>query len=736
MTSADPEPSPKLFVELVVNGQTKGQIIALAKDGSHLRVESNALREAGIDLRENGWIDLAAYPGFKADYDAEGQRLLLDVPAALLPVSRIDSDRLSRTRTVASAGGLFNYDAYVQRTGRRTALLLWSEQRLFGPLGIISNTGVVRTGGGGATGYIRYDTRYRYVDETRAIVADAGDTITGALPWTSAVRIGGFQISRSFRTRPDLITVPLPDFAGQAAVPSGVDLFIDGYRQQHADVAPGRFVLDDVPVVNGAGEARIVTTDSVGRQISTVVPFYVAPELLGPGLSDFSAGVGALRRGYGLASFRYGRVVANASGRFGLTRRFTIEGHAEAAPGLALGGIGGAWSPGLWGTFHGSAVVSRRGGSTGTQFTAGYSYVSRRFNLGAEHIARSKDFVDLGSFDLATWRGGSRSDRMSGSVVLSGVGSVGLGYIDARARDGSTARIGSASLSMAIGGRASAFAAVDYDIDRKAFGAQLRIVIPFGSGSGSAGISRQANRGILFEGDYARSVPTDGGFGFSASAAGNRQGDFYGQANGTWRGDAAQIDAGISTTPENVATWAGVTGSIAVMNGHAYLANQLPDAFAVIQTGMAKVPVYYENQLIGRSDDDGHLFVPRVTAYHASRFSIDTLALPIGAEAAVIETRVALREGTGAVIDMPVAIVRSGTITLLDAQGIAFPAGTIAALSTGGQVIVGWDSIVALDRLKEKFTLSVKGPSGTCRAVVEVPPGTAALANLGAVRCL
>ena len=33
--------------------------------------------------------------------------------------------------------------------------------------------------------------------------------------------------------------MPLPSFAGKAAVPSAVDLFVDGYRQQGADVAPG-----------------------------------------------------------------------------------------------------------------------------------------------------------------------------------------------------------------------------------------------------------------------------------------------------------------------------------------------------------------------------------------------------------------------------------------------------------------------------------------------------------------
>lgn len=724
-----------LYVELILNGEAKGQILTVVKDGDHLWVEAQALREAGIGVRDQGRIDVAAYPGFKATYDVEGQRLLLDVPAAFLPTSRIDGARNERVKTTVSTGALLNYNLFAQRTAGITSVSLWTEQRVFSPYGTVSNTGNVRWGGSGRKGYVRYDTTYRYIDEDRAIVADAGDTITAALPWNAAVRIGGVQIARSFRTRPDLITVPLPDFAGMAAVPSGVDLFVDGYRQQHADVGPGRFVLDNVPVVNGAGEARVVTTDTVGRQISTVIPFYVAPELLRPGLSDFSVSVGALRRNYGLASFGYGRAVASASGRLGLTSRFTIEGHVEAAKGLALAGVGGAWTPGLFGAFHGSAVVSRRGGTTGMQLTAGYTYTSRRFSLGAEHVVRSGAYADLASFDLAYWRGGSRSDRVSGSVVLDGLGSIGIGYVDARARDGSRARIATGSFSLPIGGNISAFAAADYDVDRRSFSAQLRVVVPLGGGSLSAGVSRQPNRGMLFQGDYSRSVPTDGGFGFAASAATGTKGGFYGQASGTWRGDAVQIDAGASTTPGSASYWAGASGAVTLLNDKIYLANQLPDAFAVVRTDLPKVPVYYENQLIGRTGRDGRLFVPRVTAYHASRFSIDTIDLPIGAEADSIEARIALREGTGAVIPMRVAIVRSGTVTLLDATGKPIPPGTMVDLSMGGQTVVGWDGIVSIDRLTSSFTLIVKRPEGTCRANVTVPANAGPLANLGSVRC-
>lgn len=724
-----------LFVELVVNGQAKGAIASIARDDAHLWIDAANLRDAGVAVRGDGRIDLSAQTDFRATYDAEGQRLLLDVPTALLPTRRITADPREAAQTVTDTGALLNYDLYAQRSNGRTSASLWSEQRVFGDFGTVSNTGVVRVGGAVRGGYVRYDTRYRYIDEGRAQTLTAGDLISQALPWTTAVRIGGVQLARSFRVRPDLVTVPLPSFSGQAAVPSGVDLFVNGYRQQQATVEPGRFVLDSVPVVNGAGQARIVTTDAVGRQIATVIPFYVAPELLRPGLTDYAVEFGALRRGYGLRSFEYGRVVASGSIRRGMTRTFTLEGHGEAARGLTAGGVGAAWAPGLWGAFHGSVALSRGPGRAGRQVAFGYSYASRGFSIGAEHIERSDGYADLGSFDLGRLRGSVRSDRASATVAIAGVGSVGVGYIAARGREAGTTRVASASFSMPLGGRMSGFAAVDYDLDRRAVSAQLRIIVPFGRQAvASAGLSRQGDGATRYQASVATTVPSDGGFGGSADVAIDGRGTRFGQASATWRGRAQQVDIGASTAAGADLVWGSVTGSVALIDGHVFAANRLPDAFAVVSTGMADVPVSYENQAIGRTDRGGRLFVPSVTAWHPARFALDAAALPIGAQAAAFETRVALREGTGAVIRIPVRMTRSVTAHLIDAAGRPIAAGTVARYPGGGTV-VGWDGIVLLDDPAPLVALTVAVAGGTCRAAVRVPAGVAMLADLGAVRC-
>ncbi len=141
-------------------------------------------------------------------------------------------------------GLLMNYEFYATRTQGRTAASLWSEQRFSACTEWFPHTGVLRRVDGGASnGYLRYDTAWTDTDAGSATAWTAGDVITGALPWTTSVRLGGVQWARNFAARPDLVTYPMPEFAGQAAVPSAVDVFVNGFRAGRHTVQPGPFTL-------------------------------------------------------------------------------------------------------------------------------------------------------------------------------------------------------------------------------------------------------------------------------------------------------------------------------------------------------------------------------------------------------------------------------------------------------------------------------------------------------------
>ena len=99
------------------------------------------------------------------------------------------------------------------------------DARLFSPLGIVSSDwlGFVGAGSGSkSNSAIRLDSSYTYEDVNTLNTYKLGDFITSGLAWTRPVRLEGAQFVLDYRTRPDLVTFPLPTVNGSAAVPSTV----------------------------------------------------------------------------------------------------------------------------------------------------------------------------------------------------------------------------------------------------------------------------------------------------------------------------------------------------------------------------------------------------------------------------------------------------------------------------------------------------------------------------------
>src|SRR5690606_34488127 len=105
-------------------------------------------------------------------------------------------------------------------------------------------------------------------------------------------------------------------------VPSTVEVFIDNTRRLQQQVPPGPFVITSLPVITGAGDARIVVRDALGRETVSHSSFFASSDLLAPGLWDFSAEAGFARRFYGTQSHSYdNRFMGSATARYGLTDR-------------------------------------------------------------------------------------------------------------------------------------------------------------------------------------------------------------------------------------------------------------------------------------------------------------------------------------------------------------------------------------------------------------------------------
>ena len=725
-----------LELELFVNGMRSGIVASAVKQGSRFRLRTADIRRAGILLRTtNETLFLDSVEGLRADYDAPRQQLHLTVSPEYLPAQRVGRDKRGFEPAQYDLGALLNYDAYVSGGDMAPVQAsLWHEARVFGPAGIVSTTGALRSGS--AKNYVRFDTYWRWSDERSMTTIEAGDIITRSLPWASAVRLGGIQASRDFSVRPDVVTYPLPEFAGSAALPSTVDLVIHGQRVAGADVNPGPFALDTLPPINGYGEANLIVTDMHGRSVSTTMPFYISSALLRPGLTDYAAAAGAFRRNYGIRNFDYGGLAASASARHGVTDGLTLEVRAEIADDMRLAGGGAVVKLGNFGTLSGSYSRSFRDGRDGGEATIGYDYQTRGFSIGLRHRRRDGDYTDLGLLDLVGRGGAERLTAMTASLSLGQAGTLGIGYFDFRQKLTRDARLANIAWALPLRGESRLHASLSHEFVEQSWSGALTLSVPLGGGIFGAGVVQGQDGRTGLRADYSRAAPVEGGFGWNASAVSEDGASPYWRGDITWRVQPLEVRAG-AYGRNRVTAWLGVSGSLVFMDDAVFAANRVADAFAVVSTnGQPGIPVRYENQLIGTTNARGQLLVPSASAYYPGRYDIDTLSLPANVKAPVVSQRVAVAAGSGHVIKFPIEHVTAARATIRTVSGEPLPAGAAATINGTLSTYLGWDGMLFVERVAADNRVEIELPDGgTCHLVFAADTKTDDIIELGDLIC-
>ena len=747
-----PAAPTELYLELVINGVATGSVVPVEeRDGSYF-VSAGHLRSLSIRVSE-GSDELVAVDrldGVDVRYDSHGQRLLVDVPSSWLPTQAVGRrGRRERIPARTSRGLVFNYDLHASEARRSGQYTAWTEQRWFDGWGSISTTGAFRGRFGRSETdphFVRFDTAFTYNDEDRAVTYRVGDTVTGSLPWTRSVRLAGASIARRFSIRPDLITYPLPQFSGQATVPSAVDLLIEGRPSLSAEVPPGPFVIDDVPQMTGAGTATIVTTDATGRQVSTDVSFYVANTLLRKGLADYSLSAGVMRRGYGVTSFDYGQPAGSGFFRYGLTNAISIATHADGGPGVLSGGVGA--DARLWqaGVVSVSFATSRHARRDGQQYSVGYTYRRPHFAVTLRRIERTSSFADLTVLDRPMADSLSlrmqRLDQATLSFQLGRKGgSLNLGYFDTLDQGGGDRRrVTSLSYHRGFIGRSSVNFTYHHRIDGRADRdrtAQVQLVLPLGrGGTVSARVAPQGTdepRGSL---SYNRTAPIGGGIGWNVGAESDSD---RGHAQVMWRTRHVDLQAGArSQDGRTNGSWMSASGALILMGGGVFTTSRVADAFVLVDTdGHAGVPVRYEHHLVGRTNGNGHLMVPFAPAYYGATYEIDPLGLDPDVRTPVTRQRVAVRRHAGLVVRFPIERVASALVALVDTDGNPVPVGSGVVVAGREEIlVVGWGGVVYLENAQASNELAVTLPDGRrCRATVEYTAALGILPKIGPVVC-
>ncbi|MEA3017367.1 MAG: outer rane usher protein, partial [Sphingomonadales bacterium] len=595
-----------------------------------------------------------------------------------------------------------------------------------------SSTGLVRWDREGARS-VRLDTSWRRDDPDGMTSLRVGDSISRGGAGTAPVRFGGVQYGRSFGLRPGFLTLPVPRMDGEAAVPSIVDLYVNGILAGSRAVRPGPFRVDDVPVVSGDGTVSAIVRDAAGRETVVSENYYASPALLRQGISDFSYEIGFLRRGYGVRSASYGPAFASATHRRGLSDRLTIEGHAAASRDVQQAGAAADMALPRIGLIGGTIAASRSDRGVGSSAEIRFEHRGEAVSLTGSAAFTSADFAQIG--EARERRGASTTVQMFAGIPLR-FGSLGLAYF-LRDEAGSAwdvehlgvrgsfplGRLGTLHLS----GRQS------FGQDRE-LAIEARLSLRLGrETSASAELRRRDGLSEAFA-LVQRPVPFGEGLGYRAQAGFGPNGPGFGAWLG-FNGPAGEYGAELAVRNGDVAGRVSAAGAIGLLDGELFVSRPLHQSFAVVTVaGQENVRVYADNHLVGRTGRDGRAIVPRLRAYDRNVIRLEYADLPLDAEVAQGARGIRPYARGGVSVRFSARRRRGGMVRIEIEGGDALPAGSTVRLG-GRDFLVAHGGQVYLEGLEPANQLEVRWPAGTCSLRLVVPDGADPQPDLGTRRC-
>lgn len=754
-----------LLLAVMLNSTATGTLLTVLKlPDNRLLARASELRALRVqvdpEVVKDDLVALSAIPNLGFVYDEPGQTISLTVGDQSLTPYQIElgtGRRMFDADTVhPTPGAIVNYSIYATQTRDRTVAA-----GTVGLIGMIGGSAVTTDfnfnsdNHWSGDGLVRLDSTWRLVDAESVRSYTVGDFASNALSWSNSIRLGGFQIASAFQQRPDIVTTPLPRFAGSAALPSTLDLYIDQQRIFSGEIPSGPFDIQSLPQVSG-GKVRLVTTDLNGRQVEIVRDYYYSASQLRSGLLEYSVEVGFPRRDFGFASFSYdSNFSGSGSLRYGLTDATTVEGHAEGAvDGLVNGGIGvvqglgghGALTVSISGSHYknhsGARLAAKAEGRIGQlSFFAGTERsLGDYFDLARVAVARDRQRRGItGSDDLALAPTRAKTINRAGlsfGPVLGGA-SVSLNYTDIQDRNYGQ-RLTNMSLSQPISGRVTAYISAYSDLDRgDSYGAFAMVNIRIGKSTMlTASVERDRGRTALEMQAEGLTGQRQGDVGWGLSNRAVLDGEDSRRAYISYRAPQALVRARFAQTGDDWLASLEMEGAVVAAGGGVFLANRIGDGFVIVKNAGPGTEVLQGGVRMGKASAAGRALLPDVLPNYPQQIFLDPATMADGWEPDATERVAVSGYRQGAVVDFGTRRVRSAVIVLHDRFGRPIEAGYVATVEGGESAVIGYDGEVYLHGLKPSNRLSVdRGIAGRCHATFTHVDSGSPQARIGPLTC-
>ncbi|NOU21640.1 MAG: fimbrial biogenesis outer membrane usher protein [Methyloglobulus sp.] len=712
--------------------QTDGKVLVSGKD--MLRWHLQLVPGTPLMYQGDAFYPLDKLAGVSYNVNAATQAIAINVPGGGFKSNTYSTANQSPKAIPSSLGGFLNYDGFVQYLDSKVQVNALTEFGLFNRWGVGTTT-LLGQNLSDAARIIRLDSIWTTDLPDSMTSLRFGDEISQPGEWGGSARFGGIQWATNFATQPRFIPFPMPGVTGEAVLPSTVDVYVNNALQLSKDVPAGPFAINNLPVITGSGDARVVVRDLLGRQQVIDQPYYVSPVLLSQGKHNFSYETGLIRQNYGLSSFDYGRAFLSGTHRYGFTDQFTAEGHGEL---LMQQQTLGASTDILWpdvGVFSFSLAGSHSDSGIGSFAALGFQRQTQWFSVAARTQIADKNFTQIGL------QPGTLSPRevsnVSGSVNIGSYGTLSLGYIRQDNRDRPDIALARASYNVSLGD----FGAMNLGYFRSLKGVPddsifLTFTFFLGgqtSASLTGNIQKDNNEATL---QIQRNLPRGTGFGYRLLASEGSTERFDATIN--LQNDVRLYSAEVSHFGGQTGFFGTVSGGVAMMGKRPFFSRRLTNSFALVHVpGIPNVRVYADNQPVGITDADGDALIPQLRAYQSNPIRIEQADLPLDAQFKNLELEAVPYFRSGHELNFAVKRSRGALFSLVLADGNPMPSGAvIQVIGQGEEFPVALKGEVFVTGMQAKNRLRATWRGKSCEFSVPFPEMKDPLPNLGTYTCL
>ena len=727
-----------------------GELYLWAKDLQRWRMrEPDAGR--GMTYQGEVYFPLSALSHASHVYDQKALTLMIELRADAFVNARLTTRYDSLPPPVKpSPGGFVNYDLLAVRAPESNALSGLIELGYFNRWGV-GTSNLLMNSHDGSTQVTRLDTTWTIDDPAKLRTLRLGDAINVAGSWGRSVQVGGIQYGTNFGTRPGFSTLPVQSAAGQAVLPSTVDVFINNALVSHQTVPPGPFSISNLPVISGAGEVQLVVRDLLGREQIITRPFYASQSLLRAGLTSYSVEFGFVRENFGIHSNDYGSWLSSGTFRRGLNERFTGEIHAEAMAGQATAGAGGDLLLPQVGLISSYLVASHGPSGNGGMAMLGIERQAQPWSVGARMQWASSGFAQVGQSAEVSPLPPPLRPVLASSVNVSysagRLGSVGIAFVEQRNRDQADTRIATLSYSVSLGTLGTLSVAALRDMAGESGTTLFALLSMPLNRSRNLSVSAQQVRGANagdtngFSNDFSsdvsttlqRNLPIGEGYGYRlrADRAGTKEAALFLQNNrGTYSVEASENQGAMATRM-------GVSGGFAFLGGDAFSSRRIDGSFAVARIpDYPNVRVLTDNQPAGRTDAQGNALLPRLRAYDVNVVAIDQRDVPMDAKIGAVKVEVVPYYRSGMEVTFPITRAHGATLTVTLEDGSALPVGaTVTLAGSDAEFAVGFAGEVYLTGLASTNALRASWTDHRCSFDFNYQASADPLPDLGVYIC-